>query len=123
MNTYNSNHTLQELGYDHEEMNLPNDLVSHLEMNTNEDKVEVARQKILQTHFSDDNASKMQELLDVELEMMPTAFAWIGRSLPISWEGTQVCGLSTMFNLTRRIPDLFNASLQKKKPQAAKRKR
>lgn len=125
MDTYNSNHMLQELGNYHDEMNLPNDLVSHLEMNTNEDKIEVARQKILQTHFSTeyDTASNIQKMLDMDLVMLPSAIAWIGRTLPISWEGTQVSGLSTMFNLMRRVPDLFDSSPQQMNPPAAKRKR
>ena len=122
LDTYASNHTLQDLGYQ-----IPNvvadNIGPYVELNKNKDKVEVARQKILQTHFSsseDDTA--MQELLDTELEVIPTAIAWIGRPLPIGWEGAQVSGLSTMFNLMRRIPDIFDSSTQKKK-SAAKRKR
>ena len=115
MHTYNSNHTLQELVHDsyfQVEMNLPDDLTSYLVMNQNKDKQEVARQKILQTH-----TSNIQELLDMELETIPTAIAWIGRPLPIGWEGTQVSGLSLLYNLTRRVPDLFDSSSQKiKKP-------
>jgi len=127
MDTYNSNHTLQELGcdeYQYEEMNLPDDLVSYLALNENEDKVEVARQKILQTHFSseDDATSKMQELLDMELEVMPTAIAWIGRPTPVDWKGNNVSGLSAMYNLTRRLPDVFDSSAHKKS-STAKRKR
>ena len=57
----------------------------------------------------------MQEFLDMELEMMPAAIAWIGRPLPIGWEGRQVSGLSLLYNLTRRLPDLFDSNAQKKK--------
>ena len=64
----------------------------------------------------------MQVLLDMELKLLPSAIAWVGRPLPIGWEGTQVSGLSTMYNLTRRLPDLFDSSAQKKS-SAAKRKR
>jgi len=109
MNTYNSNHTLQYLGF-----HIPDDLLSYLKLNKNKDKAEVARQKILQTHFSGDDSSNIQEFLDMELEMMPAAFTWIGRDL---------CGLSAMYNLMRRLPDLFDSSAKKKKPNAAKRKR
>jgi len=121
LNTYNSNHTLQEVGTYHDEMNLPDDLLSYLELNENKDKVEVARQKILQTHFSDDTTSKIQKFLDIELEMMPAAIAWIGRPTPMGWKGAQVSGLSLMYNLMRRIPDLFDSNAQKK--STAKRKR
>ena len=130
MNTYNSNHTLHSLcagdtGEDHETMGLPDDLRTYLDLNWNKDKVEVTRQKILQTHFSTehDTTSKMQELLDMELEEMPTAIAWIGRLLPIGWEGKNVSGLSTMFNLMRKIPALFDSSAQKMPSSAVKRKR
>ena len=118
MDTYNSNHTLQCLsdgGYHHTD-----DLTSNLQLNGNEDKAEVARQKILQTHFS--TLDNLQEFLDMELDLMPTAIEWIGRDLAIGWEGTQVSGLSTMFNLMRRVPDLFDYNAQKQ-TDAAKRKR
>ena len=81
LDTYTSNHTLHKLGYDHDEMNLPDDLVLLLESNKNEDKAEVARQKILQTHFptEDNDTSNIQEFLDMELNIMPAAIEWIGR--------------------------------------------
>jgi len=111
MDTYNSNHTLEYLG----EMNLPDDLPSYLELNKNKHKVEVPRQKILLTHFSDVyDTSEMQEFLDMELEVMPNAIEWIGRD---------IFGLFAMYNLMRRLPDLFDSSAKKKKPNAAKRKR
>jgi len=118
MDTYNSNHTLRHVG-DHNAMNLR----SYLHLNSNKDKVEVARQKILQTHFSDNDTSKIQELLDMELKMIPAAIAWIGRPTSIDWTGKKVSGLSTMFNLMRRLPDLFDSTAQKKPGIAAKRKR
>jgi len=119
MDTYNSNHILQDLG-----CSPTIDLLKSLALNKNKDKVEVARQKILQTHFSseDDTTSKMQEFLDMELQMMPAVIAWVGRQLPIGWEGKQVSGLSLLYNLMRRLPDLFDSTAQKK-PGGAKRKR
>jgi len=123
IDTYNSNHTLEELGlhkYHYEKMNLPH-LSSSLELNKNKDKSEVARQKILQTHFSNDT-SNMQEFLDMELQVMPPVITWIGRPTPIDWKGMKVSGLSTMFNLLRRLPDLFNSNAQKKSG-GSKRKR
>ena len=110
----------------------------YLALNENEDKVEVARQKILQTHFptEDNDTSNMQEFLDMELEMMPTVIAWMGRlahddcgmgprafGKPV-WNDASVSGLSTMFNLMRRLPDLFDSDIHtKKKPSTGKRKR
>jgi len=116
MDTYNSNHTLCDVCDDFVEEDLSDDLVSLLKLNKNKNKAEVARQKILQTHFSgSDTTSKMQVLLGMELEMMPAAIEWIGRG--------DVYGLSTMYNLMRRLPELFDSSAQKKKSTAAKRKR
>ena len=125
MDTYNSNHILQDLGCERSyssineelvlsysslngELVLPDDLVSYLELNKNEDKAEVSRQKILQTGVP------MQEFLDMELEVMPTAIAWIGRPSHDDWTGTSVSGLSTMYNFMRRLPNLFDTSAQKK---------
>jgi len=129
MDTYNSNHTLQDLGCDpsysslDEDLTLPDDLILYLELNRNEDKVEVARQKILQTQFSDNDTdtSNMQYLLDMELEVLPAAIEWIGRPTP-DWKGTNVSGLTLMYNLMRRVPDLFDSSAQKKLSKG-KRKR
>ena len=125
LETYNSNHTLQDLSDDdqHDQMNLPYDLLSYLELNNNKDKAEVARQKILQTHFSDvGDTSKMQDFLDIELEVMPNAIAWIGKTPHAIWKGKNVSGLSLLYNLMMRLPDLFDSNDQKK-PGMAKRKR
>jgi len=118
LDTYNSNHTLKYVG-DYYSDEIRAKLLPYLELNDNKDKAEVARQKILQTHFSSED--DLQEFLDIELEMMPAAIAWIGRPTPMGWEGTQVSGLSTMFNLLRRVPDLFDSNAQKN--STAKRKR
>jgi len=123
LDTYNSNHTLHIFGGG------DRNLSAYSKLNENKDKVEVARQKILKTHFSNGDTSKIQELLDMELEMMPTVIAWIGRPLPIGWKyhvdwkDTNVAGLSLMYNLTKRFPDLFDSNAQKKPSAAVKRKR
>jgi len=115
MDTYSSNHILQALGWDHDQINMPDDLLSYLELNENKDKAEVARQKILQTHFSNSDKSKMQEFLDMELEVMPAAIAWMGKPTNDDWIGKSMSGLSLMYNLMRsRVPDLFDSSAQKK---------
>ena len=120
MDTYNSNHTLYDVFYgddnDHKEVN------SYLDLNENKDKAEVARQKILQTHFSSSITSKLQEFLDMELQVLPAAIAWIGRHPPMGWGSTNVSGLSLMYNLTRRLPDLFDSNTAQKKSSAAKKK-
>ena len=124
MNTYNSNHTLQcVFGDGNPPADVPGDLDLYLEMNRNKDKAEVARQKIFKIHFSTESegASKIQMLLDTELEMIPSAIAWIGRPIHANWNGTNVSGLSLMYNLTRRLPDLFDSSAHKKPSAATKR--
>ena len=124
MDTYNSNHTLQDLSdawyYDEEVM--PDDLIRLLDLNKNKDKTEVVRQKILQTHFSNevDAISNIQEFLDMEFEVMPAAISWMGRLTFDEWSGSKVSGLSLLYNLIRRVPDLFDSSPQKK---SMKRKR
>lgn len=77
----------------------------------------VARQKILQSHFSGESKG-MQQLLDMELEILPRAITWIGKPTCV-WKGTNVSGLSLMFNLMRRVPDLFDSTAQKKKSLVA----
>ena len=57
----------------------------------------------------------------MELKMMPAVITWIGRPTPIDWSGTTVSGLSLLYNLLRRVPDLFDSTAQKKL-SAAKRK-
>ena len=65
----------------------------------------------------------------MELQVLPSAIAWIGRPLPIGWKhhvdwkGTNVAGLSLLYDLTRRLPDIFDSSAKKKKTNVAKRKR
>lgn len=128
MGTFNSNHTLHDVCYDQEtgsyRSGLPDDLKSYLVLNENQDKTEVARQKILQTHFSteDDTTTNIQEFLDMELEMMPTVIEWIGRLTPIDWKGESVSGLSLLYNIMQKLPDLFDSNAIKK-PSMGKRKR
>ena len=118
LDTYNSNHTLQYVSeYYSDEIRAK--LLPYLELNDNKDKAEVARQKILQTHFSSED--DLQEFLGMELEIMPSAIAWIGKPLPIGWIGKNVSGLSTMYNLSRKLPDLFDSSAQKKQSVGKKK--
>ena len=121
MDTYTSNHTLKQVSiYDY----TPDETELYIDLNYNKDKAEVARQKILQTHFSDNDTSNMQYLLDMELEMMPSAVSWIGRPTHDDWRGTYmyVSGLSLLYNVTRRMPDLFDSSAQKKSSGTGKLK-
>lgn len=123
LDTYTSNHVLRYLG-DYYCDGIGDEMYPYLVLNENKYKTEVTRQKILLTHFSgsgDDDKSNMQELLDMELEVMPTAISWIGRPVAIHWKGKNVSGLSLLYNLVRKIPDLFDSGGAQKK--STKRKR
>ena len=76
INTFYSNHTLQHFGY----AGLGNnpDFRSSLDMNKWEDKVGVARKKIVATHFGDADAC-FQIFAPMATPTLPTALSWIGR--------------------------------------------
>ena len=120
LDTYTSNHVLRYLG-DYYCDGIGDEMFPYLQLNENKDKAEVARQKILQTHFSGKDTSNMQELLDMELEVMPTAISWIGRPVAIHWKGENVSGLSLLYNIVRRLPDLFDSGAAQKRSMKRKR--
>ena len=94
-NIYRSNHTLQNVGWVD---NRPDDLLSYLKLNENDNKSEVARQKILQHHFLSGDNINIDEFLDMDMEVLPHAIAWIGR------DGT---GQSLLFKLVQSMPTCF----------------
>jgi len=71
--TYASNHKLHDLGL----QELPPELVRLLGLNEKENKKEVAREKILLSHFLD--GQNDTDFLDVELGVLPHVISWIGR--------------------------------------------
>jgi Ran GTPase-activating protein (RanGAP) involved in mRNA processing and transport len=71
VNTFLSNHTLQSTFYHR-------DLQSLLDMNECENKFEVARKKILASHFGDDDACR-RIFAPMPFPTLPTALSWIGR--------------------------------------------
>lgn len=71
---------------------------SLLQMNANENKSEVIRQKILQCYFLDGDAN-VQELEDMELNVFPQVICWLGRDS---------IGLPVLFQLLKGSPLLFN---------------
>jgi hypothetical protein len=102
--TYSSNHTLQSLRGYYSCADFRIDIIGYfsslLEMNKYDDKVEVARQKILKYHFS--GGSGDLHVFDTMSEtLMPHAIAWIGRNR---------IGSTLMFNFVRGFPVLFNIS-------------
>lgn len=102
--TFSSNHTLRSLFQYHSPVIVPEELTSLLELNEITNKAEVARQKVLQTHFSDSN-STMQVFAEMNLKVLPAS---------ISWMGTDECGHSLMYKLFRSMAFLVNTEENKK---------
>jgi hypothetical protein len=109
---YNSNHTLQEVMWGHTEQHLPGDLASYLRLNENNNKVEVARQKILKHHFSG-GESNVEDLVNMELKVLPRGMSWIGRD---------VDGFLLLYQVIHSMPTLFDSS-SRAKSVGGKRKR
>jgi hypothetical protein len=76
INTFHSNHTLQHFFY--RGRDTP-DFQSSLAMNKWEDKVGVARKKILATHIGDIDACVRTIFAPMATPTLPTALSWIGR--------------------------------------------
>ena len=93
---YSSNHTLQQLYWS--DIHLHTDLMSFFKLNQNDNKAEVARQKILQYHFSNGD-NNIQDLVDMSLNVIPHAIAWVGRD---------DTARSLLYRLIHGMPSLFD---------------
>ena len=101
-NTFNSNHTLCKLVlYLSEGIHPSNAIEQLVEMNQNENKSEVAHQKILQHHFLEGNAN-MHAFARLPETSMPVALEWIGRNRD---------GRTLMYNFAQEFPTLFDITL------------
>ena len=112
--TFRSNHTLGTIWIDTDDLKrvtLPTSLADLLQLNTNGNKLEVARQKILQYH---DNEDSIQEFVDMEWQVLPHAMAWIGRD---------DVGLSLLYRFVQGMPDLFDRGSKLNNAGGMKRKR
>lgn len=98
---YSSNHTLDVLllPFYFRGEDILDEIASSLEMNHNEDKAEVARQKILKHHFSGWSSTNVHVFTRMPEAVMPFAVGWIGRNN---------LGYSLMFNVVRDLPHLFD---------------
>ena len=96
--THSSNHTLCKVAPFY--LPLKKDIRRLLKMNRNKDKVEVARQKILQQHFSEGNAN-IHVFATMPETSLPFAIAWIGRSND---------GRTLMYNFAQEFPSLLDIS-------------
>ena len=104
-----SNHKLQKV---YSLANAPSDLVLCLELNKNEDKAEVVRQKIIKYHFLD-GESNIDKFVSMELTELPQAISWVGRNNT---------GASLLYKLCKSIPTLFDSESKAKAAECRKRK-
>lgn len=105
--TYSSNHTLTSLAGNGNEQQIPNKLLSLLQLNksgVNQSHIKkegyVIRQKILQTHLTEDFDMGPFTEEDMILKMIPHVLAWVGRA------EEDVQSHSAMFSLLKEMPSL-----------------
>ena len=80
LNTFNSNHTLEELCHKSFARPLPNDLLSLFKINRESSVSQAARIKIIKTHFSGSEIN-MQPFMEMNLSVRPHAIAWMAKDL------------------------------------------
>ena len=108
--THGSNHNLRHLGY----ADIPQGIVTMLELNSDGDKSIVAAKKILQTHHHLD----MGPLFDRELDLLPHVVAWLERFA----ESRLNLKLSSIFEFVRAMPlDIVDGFSGKKKGKKRRR--
>ena len=97
---YSSNHTLDVLllPFYFRGEDILDEIASSLEMNHNEDKAEVARQKILTYHFSEEGKKTIHVFAHMPVTTIPVAIAWIGRDR---------IEFTLMYDVVRAVPALF----------------
>ena len=99
--TYQSNHTLEKMwGSDSDKQQVPNDLVSILQANSDGDKISVAREKIIRSHFC--GSFDMSPFSNMDLELLPYVLGLIGKH--IFYEGRSK--RSAIYRVVRNFPDL-----------------
>ena len=119
---FSSNHALQEVKVSSRtarqsrsfrtfnNAGLTDDLLASLQLNTNSNKFEVARQKILQHWFTNGNAN-IEGFADMEWKVMPRTIAWAGRD---------DTGLSLLFRIILSMPSLLDVA-DKREPSGVRR--
>jgi len=111
---YNSNHTLSDIGnIGYRVYDFPTDLTDYLQLNDNENKFEVVRQKIIRYHFTN-GEDNMQEFADMELGVLPQALGWTGRNN---------IGRSLLYQLVRCMSLLFDYKSRKAKATLGKKRK
>ena len=91
---------------------IPEEVDTLLQMNCNENKSDVARQKIIFHHFSGADAS-YEVFISMNTKLLPQAIRWIGRD---------ELGFSLMYQSVRGVPFLFELNTKPKAKAGLKRK-
>jgi hypothetical protein len=104
LGTYNSNHTLEKLCRENFDSALPANIMSLLRINRESSKIQAARIKIINTHFSG-TCMNTQVLTDMELNVIPIAIGWMGRD-----GGSN----GFLFALLRSMPSLCDTKSKRK---------
>jgi len=114
MDTYNSNHTLQKFHDD--EWVISGDLMLLLLMNREDEKRNVARQKIIKYHFCGN--FDMQPFVGMELGALSHVIAWMGRDeIPLLYQFVR--NMQSFFNFSNgvKVDDGSMTKRQKVHPQ------
>ena len=103
-NTYHSNHTLECLSWEEEQ--IPANVNALLAVNRNEDKTQVAIKKIIKYH----QHFEMQPFFEWDLKVLPIAINWFERAGSI--EGIDVAEvgkrkLETIYQFIHAMPEVF----------------
>jgi hypothetical protein len=114
MSTYNSNHILSELSLDYiySRKPLPIDLASVLQINRDYSVSQVARLKIIKTHFSGSNINTTPFTV-MELKVLPNAISWMGQECSMS----EISDL--LFAFVRSMPSLCDTKNRCKKRKSS----
>ena len=116
--TFSSNHTLQDVTitfeYEDNHCVVPDDTTALLDMNKNEDKLEVARQKILNHHFSGEGTDNLPLFACMPESVLVYAVAWMGRNN---------LGYSLMYDIVRGFPHLFDNRSWPQRDEAGKKRK
>jgi hypothetical protein len=89
-------------------------IISSLRLNENQDKKEVARQKIIHNHFLKDDGVDVTKFVTMEMNVLPRAMAWIGRGR------ADDDGHTLMFALLQSMPCLFDTESMKAMQNSSK---
>jgi len=109
---FESNHTLHYVG-----RSLDHNITSSLQLNENQDKKQVARQKIIQHYFLKDEDVDVREFVTMDMNVLPQAMTWIGK------EHDDVGGHTLMFAVLKGMPCLFDTESKTRASSKARKKR